>query len=63
MQFLLQAAANANQGKHDDTTPLYIASQNHHVDVFNLLLEAKADPDAPNKNGATPLFISAQSLG
>jgi len=63
VRYLLQADADVNQGKHDKTTPLYIACQNHHTDVFRLLLGAQADPNAQNMNGATSLFISSQSLG
>ena len=60
---LLEANGDVNQGKHDNSTPLYIASQNHHTDVVQLLLEARADTNAQNDGGATALFISCQSLG
>ena len=60
---LLEAHGDVNQGKHDNMTPLYIASQNHHMPVFHMLLEARADVNAQNHNGATALFVSCQSLG
>ena len=61
-QHLLEARGDVNQGKHDQTTPLYIASQNNHTDTFRLLLHERADPNVQNANGATPLFISSQNL-
>ena len=63
VQDLLEARGGVNQGKHDKTTPLYIASQNDHTDFFRQLLHKRADPNAQNLNGATPLFISSQNLG
>ncbi|CAE7415636.1 ANKRD29, partial [Symbiodinium sp. KB8] len=42
-------------------TPLSVASENGHIEVTRLLLEANADKDKANQDGATPLFIAAQN--
>ena len=46
----------------DCETPLWIASQNGHLEVVRLLLEKGADKDkARNIDGATPMFIASQN--
>ena len=54
--------ADPNTARTDDgATPLYIASQNGHVDVARLLLGRNADPNtARTDDGATPLYIASQ---
>ena len=42
------------------TTALFFASQDGHKEVVRFLLEAGADPNIVNHNGASPLFIAAQ---
>ena len=44
-----------------DPAPLLIASQFSHLEVARLLLDAKADKDKAKNDGATPLFIAAQT--
>ncbi len=44
----------------DGLTPLYIACQNGHKDVADLLLQAGADKDKAFGNGRTPLYIASQ---
>ena len=41
-------------------TPLLVASDQGHVDVARLLIEAGADIDEAKYDGATPLFIASQ---
>ena len=42
-------------------TPLYIASQNGHLEVVRLLIDAGADKDKARTDGATPLYIACQN--
>ncbi|CAK9060251.1 Ankyrin repeat domain-containing protein 29 [Durusdinium trenchii] len=57
---LLQNDSDANQLKHDQTSPLYIACQNGHSRLVPHLLEQGASVNHQNQNGATPLFIACQ---
>ena len=60
---LLQNDSDANQLKHDQTSPLYIACKNGHSRLVPHLLEQGASVNHQNQNGATPLFIACQSFG
>ena len=42
-------------------TPLYIASQEGHMDAVTLLLKANADPNIQDDKGATPLYLASQN--
>lgn len=44
----------------DKATPLFIASQNGHLDIIELLLNSGAYHDAARTDGASPLWIAAQ---
>ena len=46
---------------NDEATPLYIASQNGHVEVVKALLAAGADFNQPNKDGVTPFTAASQN--
>ncbi|KAL3933210.1 MAG: hypothetical protein SGBAC_010496 [Bacillariaceae sp.] len=53
--------ANVNQtNKHDKSTPLYWASREGDVEMVQLLLKHKANPNKANKNGLTPLLVAAR---
>ncbi len=39
---------------------LFVASQNSYTEIVKQLIRAKADVNAANKNGATPLQIGSQ---
>jgi uncharacterized protein len=41
-------------------TPLYVASQNSHVDVVRLLIDAGALINQANNNGVTPLLKASR---
>jgi ankyrin repeat protein len=40
---------------------LFIASQDGHVEVARLLIEAGADIDKAKDNGVTPLYVASQN--
>ncbi|OLP73222.1 Cortactin-binding protein 2, partial [Symbiodinium microadriaticum] len=42
-------------------TPLFVAAEHGHLQVIRLVLEANADKDKADENGATPLYIAAQN--
>jgi ankyrin repeat protein len=42
-------------------TPLYIASQNGHSDIVNILIRNGADINLARNTGATPLYIASQN--
>ena len=42
-------------------TPAYIAAQEGHVDVVQLLRHVKANLETPTNEGATPAYIAAQN--
>jgi ankyrin repeat protein len=50
------------EGQYDvGFTPLTMAAFNGHVEALHVLLEAKADVNTPDMNGATPLCLAAQN--
>lgn len=54
--------ANVDEtGGELETTPLMIAASNGHLDIVDLLLERKANPNATNKDEATALALAACS--
>ena len=63
VEVLLATGADVNSGKLDKTPPLYIACQNHHTHLIEMLLKADANVDAINDSYATAIFISAQKFG
>lgn len=44
----------------DGTTPLYLASQQGHLDIVRHLVEHGACIDAAHPNGSTPLFVASR---
>ena len=60
LRALLEAGANAGWAKDDGTTPIFISSQNGHLEVVHTLLEAAdVDVNQAEDGGATPLAIAA----
>ena len=55
---LLDRGADINQAENSGYTPLYIASQNGHVDVVRALLDRGADINQARNDGATPLMLA-----
>ena len=45
----------------DGITALYLAAENGHVTVINLLWRKQADLDQPAVDGSTPLWIAARN--
>ena len=43
-------------------TPLHLAAQEGHVDMTNLLIKNKADPNAKARNGLAPMHLCAQVI-
>ncbi|VDI08147.1 Hypothetical predicted protein [Mytilus galloprovincialis] len=41
-----------------DTTPLYVAVCNNEIEIVNILFRHGADPNIPDKDGKTPLFMA-----
>eukprot|EP00438_Fugacium_kawagutii_P028689 Skav214067 [mRNA] locus=scaffold2017:910060:910224:- [translate_table: standard] len=42
----MEAGADCNQATDNDTTPLYVAARNGHLEIVRLLRAAGADVDA-----------------
>eukprot|EP00758_Cryptobia_borreli_P003635 Tbor_TRINITY_DN3883_c0_g1::TRINITY_DN3883_c0_g1_i1::g.5638::m.5638 len=61
IQLLMKYKVNISATKEPGhITPLYIACQNGHVGVVDLLLMNGASPNIAKQNGSTPLHIAAQ---
>ncbi|MGE0862798.1 MAG: ankyrin repeat domain-containing protein [Vicinamibacterales bacterium] len=59
-QMLIYAGANVRATTRLGTyTPLYLASQQGHAPVIDVLLKAGSDPKAGTPNGTTPLMVAA----
>ena len=57
---LIEANADIDQADNEGRNPLYVAAQEGHDKVVELLLTAGADKDkAMTRNGCTPLFVAA----
>ena len=61
MEQLLDAGASPNAACQDGATPLFIASQESHVDVVKVLASRGANVDAPFYDGTTALIVAAQN--
>ena len=62
VKMLLESGADANKATDDGTTPLEMAVQNNHLDVFKILLEHGADAnEATRDDVSTALFTAASS--
>ena len=61
MKHLLEAKGKSKCVKDNlGTTPLYISPvRTGHLPVIEHLLEAKADPNIPREDGATPLIVAS----
>ena len=57
MEALLQWPMDPNSILAGSKMPLHLACKKGHAEVARLLLEAKADKDKANKEGATPLWL------
>ena len=57
---LLQLCADVDKALLSGETPLFMASQNGHVEVAHLLLEVKADFSISRTDGITPLRVARQ---
>lgn len=58
---LLDDGANVNYAENRsglDTTPLYVAVCNNEIEIVNILFRHGADPNIPDKDGKTPLFMA-----
>ena len=57
VKLLLCSGAKPNTADNKGKTPLNWAASNGCTDVVKLLLDARADPNKPNRNGRdTPLY-------
>ena len=52
---------DVNKGNNEEISPLLKAVYKKKTDLVNILLQAGADVNQADKNGNTPLFISAQN--
>jgi len=58
--FLLEKRASLMSGTGGDSSMLFTAVKHRHYEMVNLLLAAKADIDAPNHEGETPLIAAME---
>jgi len=58
---LEEKAAPDTPGTSEKDTPLHGASKKHHIEVMRILLAAKANPNAVNLSGETPIHLAAGS--
>ena len=59
-RLLVSSKADVDKAKDDGATPLFMASQNGHVDIVIFLLQNKADIDKADFAGYTPLMIACE---
>ena len=57
MRCLAEAGADLNQAREGGATPLFIASEQGHVDVVRCLAEVGADLNQAEEDGCTSLYI------
>ena len=59
---LIMLGANVNtKTKYDGDTPLHIAASKDRIDIFELLLNAGADPTIHNNQGLTPIQVACMN--
>ena len=56
VRLLIKSNADVSARDNDGWTPLHFATQNHSVDIAQLLLGAGASVDAEDVHGNTPLW-------
>jgi hypothetical protein len=56
----LRLGADPNIAAHDKNTPLHTALKKEYFEAFKLLLDARADPDVPGKDGRTVREIASR---
>ncbi|MGL6042453.1 MAG: ankyrin repeat domain-containing protein [Sandaracinobacteroides sp.] len=61
MAFLLQNGADPNQKDRDGNSPLGVAAMTSFPDGVRVMLSSKAQVDAPNNRGETPLVKAVHS--
>lgn len=59
MEHLVAAGADVNAKRNDGVTALWLAAQEGHTEVVNVLLAAKADVNAKKNDGGTALMAAA----
>jgi ankyrin repeat protein len=61
IKLLLKFEAHVNVKDDNGVTPLFIASQNGHDKVVDLLLKSpEININVTNNNGVTPLFVASE---
>ncbi|PYI18867.1 hypothetical protein BO99DRAFT_297494, partial [Aspergillus violaceofuscus CBS 115571] len=61
IEALTTGGALLHIGNKDGWTPLHEASYHGHIRVCRLLLEHRADPDLPDHQGRTPLYLASRN--
>jgi len=61
VKFLIEKGVDINKANKDGFTPLYIASQEGHLDLVKLLIEKGAEINKIGKVGETPLYIASEN--
>jgi len=59
LRCLIAAGADVDEADSIRRTSIYLAAEQGHVDVIQVLAELKADPNLGNREGWTPLHVAA----
>ena len=56
---MIASGAEVNQGDNDGVTPLYVASENGHLEIVKFLIASGGSVNEGDKDGITPLMIAS----
>ena len=51
----MKSTENPNAPMNNGVTPIFVATQNNHIEIVKLLINSTENPNAPDNYGRTPL--------